>query len=347
MYNGEVYCSFVAADPAMSRAREVSFTVAVCAYNAVPRIGRALEALAAMRFTGPWEVLVVDNASTDGTGALAQTWERRLPALRVVHEATPGLAFARRRAMEESRADYVCFVDDDNLVAADYLEAASEVLRAHANIGVLVARSDLFQLAPAPAWFDEVSHSYAVGELAGRDGFLSPNTVIWGAGFFVSRAAWSIAVRKGFAPLLHGRKGVIQLAGEDSEISLALNVLGWRTYYASTLKLKHAIEPARLNLRVLEDMNRGFGVAANVLQAYRSLLEGGARGWVKRRDLPYATLIFWQLARAFAKRWLTRGLTGQVELWRAQGCVKGFMRLGLRPSRVRDAPFFRRVAAGR
>src|SRR5262249_1077063 len=144
-------------------------------------------------------------------------------------------------AMQESRADYVCFVDDDNLVAPDYLDAAEAVLRAQANVGVLVARSDLYHLAPAPAWFEEVSHSYAVGRLAGRDGFLSPGAVIWGGGSFVCRAGWSTAVRKGFEPLLHGRKGTVQLAGEDSEISLALNILGWRTYYTSTLKLRHAI----------------------------------------------------------------------------------------------------------
>src|SRR5262249_33546461 len=98
-----------------------SFTVAICAYNARARIHRALDALAAVEYTGPWEVLVVDNASTDGTAEHVMRWASRLPALRVLSEPEPGVAYARRRALESSERDFVCFVDDDNLVAPDYL----------------------------------------------------------------------------------------------------------------------------------------------------------------------------------------------------------------------------------
>jgi glycosyltransferase involved in cell wall biosynthesis len=265
--------------------------------------------------------------------------------MRVVREAAPGLAYARRCAMNASGADYVCFVDDDNLVAPDYLEKAAAILAARRDIGVLVSHSELYELARPPAWFAQVSRSYAVGAPAARDGFLPPWTAIWGAGFFVSRAAWREAAAKGFAPLLEGRKGEAPLAGEDSELSLALNLLGWKTYYSSALRLRHAIDPGRMNLRTLKAISRGFGVSTNVLQAYRALLEDRARGWVKRRDLPYAALLVWQLLRAAARSFLARDLARRTELWRAQGCLEGFLRLGLRPSRVLNTAFLRRVAS--
>jgi glycosyltransferase involved in cell wall biosynthesis len=323
----------------------VSFTVAVCAFNATARIHRALDALAEVEYAGPWEVLIVDNASTDGTAELALRWRARLPGLRVVREAVPGLAYARRKALASSERDFVCFVDDDNLIAPDYLAIADAILRSEPGIGVLASRSELFEIEAAPAWFGEASSCYAVGRIAERDGFLAPNAIVWGAGFIVRRAAWLSARDKGFEPLLQGRKGNVQLAGEDSELALALNILGWRSYYASALRVRHAIEPARMNLDTLEAMNRGFGISHNVLETYKSFLEPGPKRWVKRSDPACAVLVLWRLARAAVMGARARELSERIELWRAIGRLHGFWSLGLRPSRVLRAEFFRRVMA--
>src|SRR5262249_18624037 len=152
-------------------------------------------------------------------------------------------------------------------------------------------------IAAAPAWFREASSCYAVGAIAERDGFLAPEALVWGAGFCVRREAWRRAREKGFEPLLQGRKGDVQLAGEDSELVLALGILGWRSYYASALRLRHAIEPARMNLGSLEAMNRGFGISHNVLETYKSFLQRGPRRWAKRSDLACAVLLLWKLGR--------------------------------------------------
>ena len=158
----------------MPRPSPQSFTVAICAYNATARIWRALDALRDLRYAGPWDVLVVDNASTDATGEFAAGWSDRLPGLRVVREGTPGVAHARMRALREARGDCLCFVDDDNLLAPDYLRVADELLRALPEVGVLAGRSRLYELSPRPPWFDEVSSCYAVGEQGRADGFLPP-----------------------------------------------------------------------------------------------------------------------------------------------------------------------------
>jgi glycosyltransferase involved in cell wall biosynthesis len=145
------------ADPAGGARKRSSFTVAVCAYNAVGRLHRALDALSLVRYVGDWEVLVVDNASTDGTADFAQRWRALLPGMRVVCEPAAGVAHARVRAIHEASCDWIVWVDDDNVLPPDYLETANAIVAGRNDIGVVAGDSNLLELAKPPAWFDEVA----------------------------------------------------------------------------------------------------------------------------------------------------------------------------------------------
>ena len=62
------------------RSRPRSVSVVVPAYNAAATLAEQLEALAAQQYEGDWEVVVVDNGSTDGTADLARRYAGRFPA---------------------------------------------------------------------------------------------------------------------------------------------------------------------------------------------------------------------------------------------------------------------------
>ena len=117
---------------------ELDLTIAVCAYNAVKRLPLTLEALGRMNVPAGlrWECLVIDNRSTDGTGAAAEEIGRRLNLpLKVVLEPRPGLTLAHRKAVEEARGEIVSFVDDDNLVEPDWAANCVEFFRTHPRGG--------------------------------------------------------------------------------------------------------------------------------------------------------------------------------------------------------------------
>ena len=103
-------------------AEDPSISVCICTCNGAERVGLVLEALAAQtdRSAG-WEVLVVDNASRDDTGAVVQAaFAAHLPGRgRLVREERPGLMHARRRATDEARGATIVFLDDDNIPAPD------------------------------------------------------------------------------------------------------------------------------------------------------------------------------------------------------------------------------------
>jgi len=98
-------------------------SVVIPTYNKALLLERTLQALQRQRMPHPFEVVVVDDASSDGTPRLLRTWERRLPlrALRQPHNQ--GRARARNRGWREARGTTVLFLDDDILLEPDALAA--------------------------------------------------------------------------------------------------------------------------------------------------------------------------------------------------------------------------------
>src|SRR5207245_10771084 len=82
--------------------------------------------------TLPWEVVIVANASTDDTAAVARAaWPEPPPGpLRVVTEPRLGIGHARLRALETATYDVVGFVDDDNWLAPGWVQLAWGTMQA-------------------------------------------------------------------------------------------------------------------------------------------------------------------------------------------------------------------------
>ena len=91
----------------------------ICSHKGAPRLSATLGHLAVQGAPAGlgWEVLVIDNASTNDTAAVARgAWPSAAPApLRIVVEPRLGLGHARARGLTEARYEVVSFVDDDKL----------------------------------------------------------------------------------------------------------------------------------------------------------------------------------------------------------------------------------------
>ena len=99
------------------------FSVVIPARNAAHLIGDQLSALAAQTYSGPWEVIVADNGSTDRTATSVLEMADRLPDLRVVDASKrSGASHARNIGALEADGDYLLFVDADDQVRRTWLE---------------------------------------------------------------------------------------------------------------------------------------------------------------------------------------------------------------------------------
>ena len=96
-------------------------TVVLCVRDGERTLARQLAALRAQDYDDAWEVVLVDNGSTDGTHELIRGSAAGLPRCRVLVEPRVGLNFARNRAIGASRAAKVALCDADDEVSPQWL----------------------------------------------------------------------------------------------------------------------------------------------------------------------------------------------------------------------------------
>lgn len=103
---------------------EVDVSVIVCTYNRAQMLGEALRSLLPLETNGlfRYEILVIDNASTDETPQVVQEIANASTVpIRLVHEPKGGVSFARNRGVVEAHGDWIAFFDDDQLAEPDWL----------------------------------------------------------------------------------------------------------------------------------------------------------------------------------------------------------------------------------
>jgi glycosyltransferase involved in cell wall biosynthesis len=106
-----------------------ALTAILCVHNGADTIEDQLDALAQQRWDKPWEVLIVDNDSTDATPEIVTAWVERDRRFRVVAaRRRRGLSHARNVGVDHARAPAVAFCDDDDLVGEGWVAALGTAL---------------------------------------------------------------------------------------------------------------------------------------------------------------------------------------------------------------------------
>lgn len=115
-------------------------SVVVPAYNAAAHLDRTLASLRAQTFRD-FEVIVVDDGSTDGTAAIVAKTASRDGRFRLIRQANAGVAAARNRGLAEVRGRYFANLDADDMWRPKFLERTLEMLEAAPNAAFCFARS--------------------------------------------------------------------------------------------------------------------------------------------------------------------------------------------------------------
>jgi GT2 family glycosyltransferase len=143
----------------------MKISVLICTRNRAESLKATLTRFFEQDFGGDYEyeLIVVDNNSTDHTREVVAGYAGRLPdRVRYAHEPRKGLSYARNRALVESRGELIAFTDDDVLVNADWLNEIHREFSKDPQLmllggRVLLARESLQQVAFQPAadrqWF--------------------------------------------------------------------------------------------------------------------------------------------------------------------------------------------------
>jgi glycosyltransferase involved in cell wall biosynthesis len=124
-------------------------------YNGARTIAIQLSAIAVQEWSEPWELIVVDNRSSDGTATIAEQYRDRLPALRIVDASDrQGSAHARNVGVRAAAADRLVFCDVDDMVEPGWVAAMGEALAGHDFVASSIALDKLNEPAWRAVWQD-------------------------------------------------------------------------------------------------------------------------------------------------------------------------------------------------
>lgn len=261
-------------------------TVLICTYNGADRLRVTLQHLAAQVLPDflSCEVILVDNASTDQSAALAQREWSTLHsdfAFKVVHEPRPGLTNARERGFREAAYEYIILCDDDNWLSEHYVRHAFAIMDANPRIGILGGLGVFaFETAP-PSWFGAFN-LYAGGAQAAQSGVVADH-LVYGAGAVLRRSAHEKLLEHGFEPLLTDRLGYQLSSGGDHELCYALALAGFQVWYDERLLFHHFITSGRLTVEYCETYIKESGRCFAVLEPYKILLKTGKNSLISFR----------------------------------------------------------------
>ena len=106
----------------------MKFSVVIPAYNVEAYLDECLGSVAAQSF-GDWEAIVVDDGSTDSSAALAEAWGLKDNRFRILKQTNQGLSSARNAGMHLAQGEYLLFLDGDDWLEPDALQALSSELQ--------------------------------------------------------------------------------------------------------------------------------------------------------------------------------------------------------------------------
>jgi glycosyltransferase involved in cell wall biosynthesis len=223
----------------------MSLLISVCIYtfNRAKLLAEALESICNQTLPSElYELVVVDNRSTDDTRQVVKDYENRRPNLRYVYEERPGISFARNRGWKEAIGEYIGYLDDDGVSPPDWLSIASEVIR--------LRSPDLFggpfypsYLGPKPAWFKDEYGTFSQGDQARE--LISPDEYLSGGNLFVRRKL--LEQIGGFDPGL-GMQGKQIGYGEETAFIRRVRQANpeAQIYYEPRLYIYHRVRPEKM-----------------------------------------------------------------------------------------------------
>jgi glycosyltransferase involved in cell wall biosynthesis len=151
----------------------MDFTVIICTYNRAKNLPQCVDHLARQQDTEEftWEVLIVDNNSSDETREVVTSMADKYPMpVLYAFEPQQGLNYARNTGVKLSEGRYFCYVDDDILVSPDWLSSLYHALEDH-DADAVGGRIHLDPNIQIPPWIPSEAKGFLGFQDFGEESF--------------------------------------------------------------------------------------------------------------------------------------------------------------------------------
>ena len=262
---------FIVAFRTAARVNVIAISVIICSHNpSADYLDRVLDSLRVQSLPREqWELLLVDNASAE---PVVKRWDLNWhPAARHMREDELGLASARLRGITEARGGVLVFVDDDNVLAPNFLAEAHRIGHEWPMLGVWGGSIiPEYEMEP-PSHLREYLRGVAYVEVKSprwSNVIGSPGVWVNGGGMCL-RAEVATAYRQFYDNSdirLTGRSGHDLISGEDSEICHVACDLGYGVGLFPELQLTHVIPRWRTGEQYLVRLIEGIQTSLMLIE---------------------------------------------------------------------------------
>lgn len=217
-------------------------SMVICTYNRCRYLPQALESIAKQNVShGMFELIVVDNASTDDTADIVHQFIEMHPALQVryVYEPNKGLSFARNRGWAEAASEVVAYVDDDVILCDDYLQNLKSFFEEHPSAMGAGGRVIPKYEDAEPDWMSKYLKGF-VGEVNHGD------VIQKFGGSMKYPAGANMIYKKSILEKAGGFNNELKFRSDDKFIFYKVSELTGEIYYLPDVALYHYIDAVRL-----------------------------------------------------------------------------------------------------
>jgi glycosyltransferase involved in cell wall biosynthesis len=244
-------------------------SIVIGTYNRCRLLERAIECLVAQPKDIRFEIIVVDNNSTDETCKVVNSFQQSDFPVRYVFEPHQGISHARNAGIIHSRSPIVAFTDDDVRVAPDWVSTIKKTFDAHPEIGFIGGKVLPVWNAPPPAWLTR-NHWGPLGVQDHGDSefYLEPSRVtgVIGANLVVRREVFDhVGTFSLKVQLVKGGIGMM----EDHEYVTRMWRGGIVGLYVPQLLVEAPVESERMKKKYHRRWHKGHGRSYAILREER------------------------------------------------------------------------------
>lgn len=228
----------------------VRITAALCTHNRAALLDGAIASLLGQSLPpSEYEILVIDNASTDATPAVIRRYLDAPGAVTLRSAVQPllGLSHARNLAADMAAGEIIAYLDDDAVADPGWLAALLDAYAAFPDAWAAGGPVRLAWQTPRPAWLgDELLPMLSRLDLGEERRPLDAQEYLWGTSLSCHRQAFR---NLGLFRTDLGRRGKALVSGEDTEFQRRIRVANRQVVYAPAAQVAHWVEPARTRQR--------------------------------------------------------------------------------------------------